>query len=78
MKIWEMLRAAGCGPEPIRGMRKGESKSIFDLVDLWGETHSMVCGGRFYLKLGCELVPSQEGEYYALDLDKFLDECHAD
>ena len=38
----------------------------------------MVCGGRFYLKLGCELVPSQEGEYYALDLDKFLDECHAD
>ena len=29
---------------------------------------------RFYLKLGYELVPSQEGEYYALDIDKFLGE----
>ena len=34
----------------------------------------MVCCGRFYLKLGYELVPSQEGEYYALDIDEFLDE----
>jgi len=34
----------------------------------------MVCGGRFYLKLGYKLVPSQEGEYYALDIDEFLGE----
>jgi len=34
----------------------------------------MVCICRFYLKLGYELVPSQEGEYYALDIDKFLGE----
>jgi hypothetical protein len=34
----------------------------------------MVCGDRFYLKLGYELVSSQEGEYYALDINKFLGE----
>jgi hypothetical protein len=38
------------------------------------ETHEIVYGGRFYLKLGYELVPSQEGEYYALDIDRFLGE----
>lgn len=48
---------------------------IFGLAACGGETHEMVCGGRFYLKLGYELVPSQEGEYYALDIDKFLGEC---
>jgi len=69
-----MSRAARYGPGSIRGMRKPESEPNFWSDVLRSETHEIVCGGRFYLKLGYELVPSQEGEYYALDIDKFLGE----